>query len=93
MDLDKLCFCIKERDKPTNHLTKTVVTAFGNDEGWDAELGLKTEIVPISKPFGLYAGNVFQGVVTMDGQPVPFAEVEVEYYNREKRRSPRPISW
>jgi cobalt/nickel transport protein len=67
------------------HLTKTVVTAFGDDEGWDAELGLKTEIVPIAKPFGLYAGNVFQGIVKMDGKPVPFAEVEVEYYNQEKK--------
>jgi cobalt/nickel transport protein len=64
------------------HYTKTVVTAFGDDAGWDAELGLKTEIVPLSKPFGLYAGNVFQGIVKMDGKPVPFAEVEVEYYNR-----------
>lgn len=64
------------------HFTKTVVAAFGDDEGWDAELGLKTEIVPLSKPFGLYAGNVFQGVVKVDGKPVPYAEVEVEYYNQ-----------
>ncbi|HHP7234103.1 MAG TPA: DUF4198 domain-containing protein [Desulfobacterales bacterium] len=66
------------------HYTKTVVTAFGDDEGWDAELGLKTEIVPLSKPYGLYAGNVFQGIVKLDGKPVPYAEVEVEYYNRDK---------
>jgi cobalt/nickel transport protein len=66
------------------HLTKTVVTAFGDDDGWDAELGLKTEIVPLSKPYGLYAGNLFQGIVKMDGQPVPYAEVEVEYYNQDK---------
>ncbi|MDY6906422.1 MAG: DUF4198 domain-containing protein [Thermodesulfobacteriota bacterium] len=66
------------------HYTKTVVTAFGDDEGWDAEAGLKTEIVPLSKPFGLYAGNVFQGIVKMDGKPVPYAEVEVEYYNQSK---------
>ena len=66
------------------HYTKTVVAAFGDDEGWDAEIGLKTEIVPLSKPFGLYAGNVFQGIVKLNGQPVPFAEVEVEYYNRDK---------
>ncbi len=63
------------------HHTKTVVAAFGDDEGWDSEIGLKTEIVPLSKPFGLYAGNVFQGIVKLDGNPVPFAEVEVEYYN------------
>ena len=67
------------------HYTKTVVTAFGDDEGWDEEIGLKTEIVPLSKPFGLYAGNVFQGIVKMDGKPIPFAEVEVEYYNEDKK--------
>jgi cobalt/nickel transport protein len=67
------------------HYTKTVVTAFGDDEGWDAEIGLKTEIVPLSKPYALYAGNVFQGIVKLNGQPVPYAEVEVEYYNRDKK--------
>ena len=64
------------------HYTKTVVTAFGDDEGWDREIGLKTEIVPLSKPFGLYAGNVFQGIVKLDGKTVPFAEVEIEYFNQ-----------
>ena len=67
------------------HYTKTVVAAFGDDEGWDEELGLKTEIVPLSKPFGLYAGNIFQGIVKLDGKAVPFAEVEVEYYNSDKK--------
>jgi cobalt/nickel transport protein len=66
------------------HYTKTVVTAFGDDEGWDAEIGLKTEIVPLAKPYGLYAGNVFQGIVKLDGKAVPYAEVEVEYYNRDQ---------
>jgi cobalt/nickel transport protein len=67
------------------HYTKTVVTAFGDDEGWDGEVGLKTEIVPLSKPYGLYAGNVFQGIVKLDGKPVPYAEVEVEYYNKDMK--------
>jgi len=66
------------------HITKAVVTAFGDDEGWDAEIGLKTEIVPLSKPYGLYAGNVFQGIVKMDGKAIPYAEVEVEFYNKDK---------
>ena len=66
------------------HYTKTVIAAFGDDEGWDKEIGLKTEIVPLSKPFGLYAGNVFQGIVKLNGKPVPYAEVEVEYYNEKK---------
>jgi cobalt/nickel transport protein len=65
------------------HYTKTVVAAFGLEQGWDHEVGLKTEIVPLSRPFGLYAGNVFSGIVKKDGSPVPFAEVEVEYFNQE----------
>lgn len=65
------------------HYTRAVVTAFGDDEGWDEEIGLKTEIVPLAKPYGLYTGNVFQGIVKLDGKPVPYAEVEVEYYNKD----------
>ncbi|MEM9348809.1 MAG: DUF4198 domain-containing protein [Pseudomonadota bacterium] len=63
------------------HYTKTYVTAYGDDEGWDTELGLKTEIVPLSKPFGLWERNVFQGIVKLDGEAVPYAEVEVEFFN------------
>ncbi|MBM2575711.1 DUF4198 domain-containing protein [Jannaschia sp. Os4] len=63
------------------HFTKVVVPAYGDDEGWDAELGLRTEIEPLTKPFGLWAGNVFQGIVKLEGEPVPYAEVEVEFYN------------
>jgi len=71
------------------HITKTVVTAFGDDEGWDAEIGLETEIVPLSKPYGLYTGNVFQGIVKMNGKAIPYAEVEVEFYNEsETARAP-----
>jgi nickel transport protein len=65
------------------HYTKTVVAAFGDDSGWDAEIGLPAEIIPLSRPFGLYKGNVFQGIVKVKGKPVPFAEVEVEYYNQQ----------
>lgn len=70
-------------DKFIIHYTKTVVTAYGDDEGWDSPVGLKTEIVPLAKPYALYTGNVFQGTVLMDGKPVPYSEVEVEYYNED----------
>ena len=72
-----------EEDAFITHYTKTYVSAYGDDEGWDTELGLKTEIVPLSKPFALWAGNVFQGIVKLDGEAVPHAEVEVEYYNED----------
>ncbi|MDP8257882.1 MAG: DUF4198 domain-containing protein [Candidatus Aadella gelida] len=65
------------------HYTKVIVDAFGKEEGWDEEIGLKTEIVPLTRPFGIYAGNVFQGIVKVNGSPAPFSEVEVEYYNED----------
>ena len=64
------------------HYTKTIVAAFGEEEGWGEPLGLKSEIIPLSRPFGGYAGYVFTGQVLLDGKPVPNAEVEVEYYNK-----------
>ena len=69
-----------EEDSFIIHYTKAYVGAFGDDEGWDEPLGLKTEIMPLSNPTGLYAGNVFQGQVLLDGEPVADAEVEIEWY-------------
>jgi len=65
------------------HYTRVIVSAFGLEEGWNAPAGLRTEIIPLSRPFGLYAGNVFRGVVLLDGKPVPNCEVEVEYFNQD----------
>ncbi len=67
------------------HYTKVVVPAFGDEEGWDKEVGQKIEIVPLTRPFGLYAGNVFQGIVMLDGKRMPYAEVEIEFYNQEEK--------
>ncbi len=64
------------------HLTKTIVPAFGGDEGWDEPIGAAAEIVPLTRPFGNYAGNTFTGQVLAKGNPVPGAEVEVELYNQ-----------
>jgi cobalt/nickel transport protein len=71
------------------HYTKTVIDALGAEEGWDEPLGLKMEIVPLTRPYGLYAGNSFSGQVFYKGKPLPGAEVEVEYYNQDgKRKAP-----
>jgi cobalt/nickel transport protein len=63
------------------HYTKVVVDAYGAEEGWDADLGLPVEIEPLVRPYGLWAGNLFQGIVKRGGKAVPFAEVEVEWRN------------
>ena len=70
------------------HYTKVIVNAFGKENNWDTEIGLKTEIVPLTRPYGIYAGNVFQGIVKVDGKPSPFTEVEIEYYNRTGKSTP-----
>ena len=70
----------KEEDCFILHLTKVYVDAFGDDEGWSLPLGLKTEIIPLSRPGALYAGNVFRGQVLTGGKPAPGEEVEVEWY-------------
>lgn len=74
------------------HYTKVCVPAFGADTGWDEPLGLKTEIVPLLRPFGNMAGNTFVGQVIVDGKPVPNAEVEVELYNKGRFSPATPFS-
>ncbi len=64
------------------HYTKVVVNTFGLEEGWDNEIGLKTEIVPLTRPYGIWTNNLFQGIVKVNGKPVPYSTVEVEYYNQ-----------
>jgi len=63
------------------HYTKVCVHALGLEEGWDAPIGLETEIVPLTRPYGLWTGNLFTGQVLLKSKPVPFAEVEIEYLN------------
>lgn len=63
------------------HYTKVCVNAYGLQEGWDQAVGLETEIVPLTRPYGLWSGNLFSGRVLRNGEPVPFAEIEVEYLN------------
>lgn len=79
-------------DKFIVHATKVVVDALGAEEGWDAAIaeqaGLPCEIVPRTRPYSLYAGNLFTGQVLMDGKPVPNAEVEVEWWGKGKTKAP-----
>ena len=65
------------------HYAKSIVAAFGAAEGWDEAMGLPTEIIPLLRPFGNYAGNTFTGRILLHGKPVPAAEVEVEFYNKD----------
>ena len=66
------------------HYTKALVHGFGLEEGWDDLVGFPIEIKPLTRPYGLWAGNVFQGQVFLMGKPVPYAEIEIAYDNKPK---------
>ncbi len=53
-------------------------------------VGLPVEIEPLTRPTGLWTGNVFTGVVLKNGKPVPNAEIEVEYVNDGSVKVPNP---
>ncbi len=74
------------------HFTKVIVGSFGLEEGWDKPIGLKTEIVPLTRPYGLWSGNLFCGQVLLDGKPSPGTTVEVEFYNKKRQlHAPSPV--
>ena len=73
----------QQEDKYIQQITKTVVNVGGLPGAWDEPLGLPVEIVPLDKPYANWVGGVFRAVVLANGEPVPHAEVEVEYLNHE----------
>lgn len=68
-------------DKWIIHYSKVVVDAYDWGSNWDRLVGLPVEIEPLVRPYGIWTGNLFSGVVRAGGAPVPFAEVEVEWVN------------
>lgn len=79
-------------DKYIVHVTKVIVDALGAEEGWDKPIaktaGIPVEIVPMTRPYSLYAGNLFTGQVLKDGKPVGETEVEVEFWGKGKTKAP-----
>ncbi|MCP8936908.1 DUF4198 domain-containing protein [Alsobacter sp. SYSU M60028] len=70
-------------DKYIQQFTKTVVNIGGVPGNWDQDVHLPAEIRPLAKPYANWTGGVFSGVVLSDGKPAPFAEIEVQYMNRD----------
>lgn len=89
--VDPMPYFEPAEDKFIRHQTKTIVDAFNSGEGWDKPIGLKAEIIPLSRPYSLYAGNLFSGKVLYKGKPVPNAEIEIEYYNTQGLKAPNDM--
>jgi cobalt/nickel transport protein len=68
------------------HYTKLVVDGFDLQESWDQPVGLPMEIIPLTRPYGLYSGNSFTGQVRRDGKPLAGIEIEIEFYDPEQQK-------
>ncbi|PIE43429.1 MAG: nickel transporter [Gammaproteobacteria bacterium] len=71
----------ESEDAYIQQFTKTIVNVGSLPTDWDSDFNLPAEIVPLTKPYAIYEGGSFTGVVRSQGKPVPFAEIEVEYIN------------
>ncbi|ABD87509.1 ABC-type Co2+ transport system, periplasmic component [Rhodopseudomonas palustris BisB18] len=69
------------------HYAKAVVD-FGSGEDWDALVGFPIEIQPLTRPYGVWTGNLFRGVVKKNGKPLAFADVEIEWVNDGSVKAP-----
>jgi len=69
------------------HYTKTIANRVGASTDWKNPVGFPAEIMPLVKPYALWAGNTFRGRVVkqVNGEavPVPDALIEVEYLNHD----------
>ncbi len=64
-------------------ITKVVLNRNTLPTDWDQPVGLPTEILPLNKPYNVIVGSTFSGQVLAQGEPVPGAEIEVEYMAAE----------
>lgn len=70
------------------HYTKVIVNAYGLENGWETPVGLPVEIMPLSRPYGLWTNNLFSGQVINNGKPEANALVEIEYRGQGNIKTP-----
>ncbi|UTC61799.1 DUF4198 domain-containing protein [Treponema sp. OMZ 788] len=70
-------------DAYIQQITKVFINKAGLDTDWSARCAEGyPEIMPLVKPYDVWVGGIFRGVVVdSKGKPVPNAEIEVEYIN------------
>jgi uncharacterized GH25 family protein len=61
--------------------TVKVVLHVQAQKGWDAAAGQALEMMPLTRPYGLQPGMVFQAQARAEAKPLAGALVEIERYN------------
>jgi cobalt/nickel transport protein len=79
-----------DEEKLFLHDTVKVVYHVQTQNGWDTPTGVPFELVPLTRPYGLQPGVVFQAQALAAGKPLARALVEVERYNAAPPKEPLP---
>jgi cobalt/nickel transport protein len=72
-----------EEEKVFFQDTVKTVLHVQTQEGWDGSGGAAFEIMPLTRPYGLQPGMVFQAQTVAGGKAVPGTLIETERYNAE----------
>ena len=76
-------FYEKQQDIYIQQLVKTIVNVAGAPTNWNNDLNLDAEIIPLVKPYAIWEGSNFAGIVKSKGKVVPHAKVDITYVNRD----------
>lgn len=83
----------EERQRYEQQFVKTTVPVYGESRGWEVPCGLRLEIVPRTRPFGLSAPCLFAAEVRWQGAPLPGALVRMYRINTDKTPPALPTPW
>ena len=76
-------FYEQNQDIYIQQIVKTIINVAGAPTNWSDDLQLEAEIVPLVKPYAIWEGSNFTGIVKAQGEIVPFAQVDITYLNRD----------
>ena len=79
-----------ERQCFEQQYVKSILPVCGVEEGWERPAGLRLEILPLTRPFGLTAGSSFTGKALGPDGPLTNARVYMDRIRTEKKTGPLP---
>ncbi len=51
------------------------------ENSWDRAIGLKLEIIPLTRPYGLMSGQLFRGKLLYEGRPASEVLLQITHYH------------
>lgn len=83
----------ESRQRYEQDFVKTTVPVYGESRGWEIPCGLRLEVVPRTRPFGLTAPCLFSAQIRWQGAPLSGAQVRMYRINTDKTTPALPTPW